>query len=93
MRPAAIFLALATIILAPGAALAQARAQPGIPNPFEQMFQGTPEDQAACRPDSSRFCKSAEPDQLRVLACLKANRTAISVACQNVLKRNGQWGP
>jgi ABC-type transporter MlaC component len=93
MRLSALFMALVVMALAPEAAMAQARAQPGIPNPFEQMFQGTPQDQAACRPDSNRFCKDAEPDQFRVLACLKENRTKISVACQNVLKRNGQWGP
>lgn len=84
----ALSLALAASLPFPGLALAQA-----IPNPFNQMFQGTPQDQAACRPDSNRFCKDAEPDQFRVLACLKENRTKISVPCQNVLKRNGQWGP
>lgn len=84
----ALSLVLAASVLIPSLALAQA-----IPNPFNQMFQGTPQDQAACRPDSSRFCKSAEPDQFRVLACLKENRNSISVPCQNVLKRNGQWGP
>lgn len=84
----ALSLALAASVLIPSLALAQA-----IPNPFNQMFQGTPQDQAACRPDSSRFCKDAEPDQFRVLACLKENRAKISVPCQNVLKRNGQWGP
>ena len=92
MRPLPVLLVVAAVA-APVSAMAQTRAQPTIPNPFEQMFQGTPQDQAACRPDSNKFCKSAEPDQLRVLACLKANRNAISVACQNVLRRNGQWGP
>ena len=34
-------------------------------------FQGTPEEQAACAPDATSFCKDAVPDTFRVLACLK----------------------
>ncbi|NWG24544.1 MAG: hypothetical protein HXY30_09075 [Pseudorhodoplanes sp.] len=86
-------LALCLVVAAPSAAFAQAQAQPGFPNPLQQMFQGTPEDQAACRGDSGKFCKDAEPDQLRVLACLRSNRTAISTACANVLRKYGQYGP
>ena len=54
------------------------------------MPQGTPEDRAACEPDVQRYCKSAIPDQLRVLGCLQDNRKRISQSCQGVLVRYGQ---
>jgi len=53
-------------------------------------FEGTPEEQAACRPDSQRFCKEAMPDTFLVLACLQKNRAKISHACQKVLASHGQ---
>jgi len=34
-------------------------------------FRGTPEEEAACAPDASQFCKDAIPDTFRVLACLQ----------------------
>lgn len=79
-----IFLALA-LLLVGGTVYAQQR-QPAFPNPF----QGTPEEQAACRPDSTAFCRDAVPDQLRVLACLQQNRQRISRACRQVLESHGQ---
>jgi hypothetical protein len=54
------------------------------------MAQGTPEDRAACEPDVQRYCRSAIPDQLRVLGCLQDNRRQISPACQGVLVKYGQ---
>jgi hypothetical protein len=67
-------------------------AQPPFPLPFPPfpLPQGTPEERAACQPDVQRFCESALPDTMRVLQCLQANRTRISVACRQVLERNGQ---
>ena len=53
-------------------------------------FEGTPEEQAACKPDSQRFCKEAMPDTFLVLACLQKNRHRISSACQKVLANHGQ---
>ena len=71
-----------------GAALAQQ--QPGpIPLPFPNMMQGTPEEEAACAPDSAKFCKRFEPDQLQVLGCLQQNRARISKSCQTVLRNRG----
>ena len=66
-----------------------ALAQLPLPLPLP-MPQGTPEDRAACEPDVQRYCKSAIPDQLRVLGCLQDNRKRISNACQAVLVRYGQ---
>jgi hypothetical protein len=53
------------------------------------MLRGTPDEEAACAPDSRRFCSEAEPDALRVLRCLQRNRSKISVACRQVLQNRG----
>jgi hypothetical protein len=55
-----------------------------------QSQQGTPQERAACAPDVRKFCKSANEDTMRVLACLQANRAKISAACNKVLVSNGQ---
>jgi hypothetical protein len=56
----------------------------------QDPFQGTPQEQAACRPDVQRHCKEFIPDTFRILACLQANRTRISRACRAVLESHGQ---
>ena len=73
-------------------AMAQAASQKTapMPSPSPNLFQGTPEEQAACRPDSNKFCRDAEPDTFRVLACLQRNRLKISVTCRRVLESHGQ---
>jgi hypothetical protein len=53
-------------------------------------FQGTPEEQAACSPDATRFCSDAIPDTFRVLACLQENRQKLRKACLKVLENHGQ---
>lgn len=72
------------------AAAQQTQRQAPLPNPFQEMMQGTPEEQAACRPDATRYCKDAEPDPLVVLGCLQRNRTKISARCLRVLESHGQ---
>ena len=54
--------------------------------------QGTREEQAACRADSRRFCRSVDPDSGThgILLCLKQNRSRISRACRTVLESHGQ---
>lgn len=54
------------------------------------QFQGTPEEQAACAPDSTKFCKDDIPDTFRVLACLQQNREKLRKSCQKVLESHGQ---
>ncbi len=54
------------------------------------IFQGTPEEQKACRHDSVKFCSDAIPDSLRVLACLKDHRKNLTKACKDVLESHGQ---
>jgi hypothetical protein len=45
---------------------------------------------AACAPAVRKFCRSANEDTMRVLACLQANRTKIGAACNKVLVSHGQ---
>jgi hypothetical protein len=51
---------------------------------------GTPAENAACRSDVARLCRSAAPDTGRVLACLQANRGRLSKGCISVLTAHGQ---
>jgi Cysteine rich repeat len=75
-------LALALVSSA-SAAFAQQAAAP--------QRQGTEQEQAACRRDVQRHCRSViDQSDLVVLACLKENRTKISAACDQVLKGHGQ---
>jgi hypothetical protein len=56
--------------------------------------QGTPQEQAACKPDVVKFCmpllRSNAPSTFSILACLKGNRDQISKACRAVLDSHGQ---
>jgi hypothetical protein len=54
------------------------------------VLQGTAEEQAACAPDSNKFCRDAIPDTFRVLACLQENRRKLRKACLKVLEDHGQ---
>ena len=84
--------AAAIILIACGSASSFAQAQQGVqlPNPFQGLFKGTPQEQAACSPDASKYCQSAGSDELRVLSCLQRNRQQISTACRRVLESHGQ---
>jgi Ni/Co efflux regulator RcnB len=77
-------LALA-LVSSTSAAFAQQAAAP------PQQRQGTEQEQAACRRDVQRHCRSViDQGDFVVLACLKENRTKISAACDQVLKTHGQ---
>lgn len=86
----ALMLAILLSFSTGAAAQAQPRQPAPAPSPFPNMFEGTPQEQAACRPDSNKFCRDAEPDQLRVLSCLQRNRAKLSKACRRVLESHGQ---
>lgn len=62
----------------------------GRPAPLPGLFQGTPEEQAACAPDSTRFCQDKFPDSLRVLSCLQDHRQKLRKVCLKVLEDHGQ---
>jgi hypothetical protein len=54
--------------------------------------RGTRDEQAACRADSRRFCRTVDPDSGThgILTCLKQNRSKLSRACRGVLESHGQ---
>ena len=84
---------LACVMLALASTSAPAQGPPPLPLP--NPFEGTPREQAACRPDSVRYCKElianvVAPDTFRILACLQAHRTRLSHACREVLESHGQ---
>ena len=53
---------------------------------------GTPEEQAACRPDVRRFCHSIPPGSGdgAFLACLQEHRAKLRRVCRQVLESHGQ---
>ncbi len=84
----AFLFAMAAVVWA-GPVNAQGQRQQAAPFPFPFDMKGTPEEEAACAPDSTKYCKRFEPDALQVLGCLQQNRTKISQACQRVLRNRG----
>jgi hypothetical protein len=62
--------------------------RPLIPTPFDS--RGTPEDQAACRPDARRLCREHVGNDMAVLACFQQNRAKLSEPCAAVLRRYGK---
>ncbi len=78
---------LGLILVLGGGALAANEKQPAQSG---GLFQGTPEEQAACAPDSTRFCQDAIPDTFRVLACLQDHREKLRKVCRKVLEDHGQ---
>ena len=79
--------ALAIVQIFGGMALAAKDEPP--PGTFN-LLQGTPEEQAACAPDSTKFCRDAIPDTFRVLACLQENRHKLRKVCLKVLEDHGK---
>jgi hypothetical protein len=79
-------IALAALALVAWAPPSNAQ-RPLIPFPGSQ---GTPEEQAACRPDARRLCRELVGNDMAVLACFQQNRAKLSPACRAVLERHGQ---
>ena len=54
-------------------------------------FQGSPKEQAACRPDVRRYCSAIKPgsDGGAFLSCLNAHRDKLRKACLAVLVSHG----
>lgn len=52
---------------------------------------GNANEQKACAPDVSRYCRAVMNDSdLVILGCLQANRAKISKKCDKVLLSHGQ---
>lgn len=82
---------LAVMLAFASTAFAQNRAPNTSPFPLSlPSLTGTPEEEAACKPDVHRYCREAEPDTFRVLGCLQSNRTKISQPCRRVLESHNQ---
>jgi len=78
------------LVLISMASVAAAQQRPApLPLPLP-MPQGTPEEEAACKPDVRRYCADLGEDQFRILSCLQKERTKISKACLKVLENHGQ---
>ncbi len=54
------------------------------------LSSGTEQEQAACRPDVAKHCKTAGTDEMVVLFCLKEHREKLTLACRKVLEDHGQ---
>jgi hypothetical protein len=56
------------------------------------LLQGTPQEQAACRPDVRKFCYAIAPGSNAgdFLACLQAHRSRLAAACRALLESHGQ---
>jgi hypothetical protein len=82
-------LALAFLLAAASAALAQFPPQPPPP-----AMPGNEQERAACHPDVVRFCQAElsahQDDVFTILGCLQRNRPRISKACREVLEDHGQ---
>ena len=62
-----------------------------VPAMAQQGRSGTPEEQKACGPDVSRYCRTVmDQGDLVILSCLQQNRPKISKACNQVLVNHGQ---
>jgi hypothetical protein len=77
---------LASVLIA-AATPAFAEMQVTAPN-----LPGTSDQQAACRPDVRKFCRSVKSDgsATAYLACLQENRSKLSRACSAVLSAHGR---
>jgi hypothetical protein len=57
----------------------------------QAAYQGSPQEQAACRPDVRKFCHAVKSGSGSgaFLSCLQANRVKLSEACLTVLQNHG----
>ncbi len=46
--------------------------------------RGTEEEQKSCTPDVYRLCSTEIPDEKRIVACLRLNRSKLSAPCRKV---------
>jgi hypothetical protein len=84
-------LVLAGSLLLASASFAQGPPPFPLPLPFPN-FEGTPEEQRACRPDVVKLCKEVlgQNDKTVVLRCLQHNKVRLSAPCHGVLAHYGQ---
>ena len=49
-------------------------------------YNVTPEEHAACDDDAARLCSDAYPDEDKLIACMRINRSDLSRACRPVFE-------
>lgn len=80
-----------TIIAAGLMAAAAAAIMPGA---RAQALSGTPQEQAACRPDVARHCKGVQGDDDNAfVTCLVSHAPQLSQRCRKVLEEHGKLPP
>jgi hypothetical protein len=85
-----MYAALALIVAGALVALAADRAPAQDNPPPPATFNGSPDEQTACAPDATRYCREDLSDTFRVLACLQQHRQRLRRACREVLEAHGQ---
>ena len=62
-----------------------------LPSAPAHPVSGTPEEQAACRPDVARHCKSVKSEEDEAFVqCLVSNAPKLSQRCRKVLEAHGK---
>ena len=62
-----------------------------LPSAPARAVSGTPEEQAACRPDVARHCKSVKSeDDEAFVQCLVSHAPQLSQRCRKVLQTHGK---
>ena len=76
-------------VLAAGLVLSAAAVLlPGAP---AAALSGTPQEQAACRPDVARHCKGVQgDDDAAFVSCLVSHAPQLSQRCRKVLEAHGK---
>jgi hypothetical protein len=54
------------------------------------QFEGTPEEQRACRPDVGKLCKGVQGGSPAILDCLVSHQARLSKSCRTVLETHGK---
>lgn len=76
-------------ILAAGLVLSAAAVV--LPSAPAQAISGTPEEQAACRPDVTRHCKAVQGDDDNAfVSCLVSHAPQLTQRCRKVLEAHGK---
>ena len=59
-----------------------------------QKLSGTPQEQAACRPDVAKHCKGLQGDDENIFVdCLVSHAPQLSQKCRKVLEAHGKLPP
>jgi hypothetical protein len=62
-----------------------------MPAAAAQKLSGTPQEQAACRPDVAKHCKGLQGDDENVFVnCLVSHAPQLSQKCRKVLESHGK---